>query len=356
MYLKLGEKKYNLPDSVVIGRGEPFDIDDRSLARAHAKLVLKNGKFKIKDLGTDTGITVNGVRIKGGKFKSIELSDVVKLGNVPLELYESLPAQECTGVRKISIKSARDYSLLLYGALFFSAAAVTVLNSHGNYVSDLITLFFLAVVLKFSSVALRMARHRYYPFRNIHEMLVSTDGVTLYLSDGSNFSLRFHSIKRWHVVGKSFFIKAHGKDHRFLMLEDHEEFVRILKNKCLTKIHRGQVLFSWMGILPVALAILSVTFLFTSEIKILNLAGHFTGILGVLGLLAYLFIEDLRELVPIPWKLSRGQLSAAIVVVITATLFAQFNHFQGRRTPKELLAGLAIKRAERMPASLKPKK
>lgn len=355
MYLKLGDKKYNLPDSVIIGRGEPFDINDRSLARSHAKLVLKDGMFKIKDLGTDTGITVNGVRIKGGKFKTIALTDVVKLGNVTLELYDSLPAQECTGVRKISIKNTTNYAPLLYGALFVAAAAVTILNSQGNYVTDGISLVVMGITLKCIGMLLRMFRHKFFPFKVIHEMLVSTDGVTLYLSDGSNFSLRFHNIKRWHVVGKSFFIKAHGKDLRFMMLEDHDEFTRILKNKCFTKIHRGQVLYSWMGVLPVFLAALSIALLFTTEIRFLNLAGHFTGLLGVMGLLSYLFIEDLRELIPIPWKLSRTELSGMIAVVITVTLFAQFNHLQKHAGQSKLMAGLSTADSSRAPASIKKK-
>ncbi len=366
MFVKLGDKKYNLPDSVIIGRGEPFDIDDRSLARSHAKIVLKKGQWKIKDLGTDTGITVNGSKIKAGKFVTISEKDSVKLGNVSLELFETLPAAECAGVRKLTATNITNYSPVLYSILFASAAALTILNSKGNYLSDGIMLALLGVGMKILGVLLHMGRAYYFPFKIIHEMLVSNDGVTLYLSDKSNFSLRFHAIKSWHVVGKCFFIRAYNQDLKFMMLEDHEEFIRILKNKCLLKLHRGQVLFSWLGILPLVGAALAVALLVSTDIKPLILAGHFTGLVAVMGLFAYLFIEDLRDLLPMPWKLSRVAQSSLIAGVIALTLVVQFNNYQGQRSKTSLwanvtncgfrnIANCEIKTPGRLPASTSQK-
>lgn len=367
MYLKLGDKKYQLPDNVIIGRGEPFDIDDRSLARAHAKLILKNGSWKIKDLGTDTGITVNGVRINGGKYKTVGPTDIIMLGKVPLTLYETLQVQECTGVRKISIGESRDYSWLVYGSLFLSSFLVTILNSSGDLVADLIALLIAACSFKVLGTLFVMGRRKFFPFRIIHELLVSTDGVTLYLSDGSNFSLRFGSIKKWHVVGKGFFIKAHGKEFRFLMLDGHMEFERILKNKCLLKVHRGQVLYSWLGVLPGVFALISVILLQMSSAPEMIIPGHFFGFLGVIGLIAYISIEDLRELVPIPWKLSKGTQKVICVTFIALTLNIQYNNFMGKRNPRNLIARLTtcafqdsehchLKGHDRAPASIKSAK
>ncbi|MES2525753.1 MAG: FHA domain-containing protein [Bdellovibrionota bacterium] len=367
MFLKLGDKKYNLPDSVTIGRGEPFDINDRSLARSHAKIVFKKGQWKIKDLGTDTGITVNGTKIKSGKFIQITEKDSVKLGNVSLEIFEKLPAEECAGVRKISASNVTNYAPILYSILFISAATLTFLNSNGNYLNDGILLVCLGVALKVLGALLHMGRGYYFPFKIIHELLVSQEGVTLYLSDKTNFSVRFNSIKSWHVVGKCFFIKAYGQDLKFMMLEDHDEFIRILKNKCLLKLHRGQVLFSWLGILPIVASALAVTLLISTEFKPLILAGHFTGLVAVMGLLAYLFIEDLRELLPLPWKLSRAGQSSLIAGVIALTLVVQFNNYQGQRNQKTLWASVTecgfrnmgnckITTPGRLPASVNPTK
>lgn len=341
MYLMLGKKKYQLPDNVIIGRGEPFDIDDRSLARAHAKLILKNGVWKIKDLGTDTGITVNGIRIHGGKYKTVNPTDTILLGKVPLTLFEALESTECTGVRKISIGEGRDYSKLIYGSLFISSGFVTLINSTGNYTRDLIALGLIALSLKVLGTLLWMGRQKFFPFRIIHELLVSSDGVTLYLSDGTNFSLRFSSIKKWHVVGKGFFIKAYGKEFRFLMLEGHGELERILKNKCLLKIHRGQVLTSWLGILPGVLALSSIVILQLGSAPSFVIPGHFFGFLGVIGLISYIFVDDLRELLPIPWKLSKGTQTIICATFIALTLNTQYTNFMGERNPRNLIARLA---------------
>ncbi len=361
MFLKLGDKKYNLPDTVTIGRGEPFDIDDRSLARSHAKIVFKKGQWKIKDLGTDTGVTVNGAKIKSGKFIQITETDSVKLGNVTLEIFANLPAAECAGVRKISSKNITNYAPIIYSILFISAATLTIFNSNGNYLNDGIMLALLGVVLKVLGILLHMGRAYYFPFKIIHEMLVSNEGVTLYLSDETNFSLRFASIKSWHVVGKCFFIKAYKQDFKFMMLEDHEEFIRILKNKSLLKLHRGQVLFSWLGIFPLVASALAVALLVSTDLKPLVLAGHFTGLVAVMGLLAYLFIEDLRELLPLPWKLSRVGQSSLIAGVIALTLVVQFNNYQGQRNQKTLWASLTGKTIKtiipaRLPASVSQEK
>ena len=286
-------------------------------------------------------MTVNGVKIKSGKFIQISEKDVVKLGNVTLEIFDNLPASECVSLRKLTANNVTNYAPIIYSILFISAATITILNSNGNYLYDGIMLGLLGIVLKVLGVLLHMGRAYYFPFKIIHEMLVSSDGVTLYLSDATNFSLRFNSIKSWHVVGKCFFIRAYGQDFKFMMFEDHEEFIRILKNKCLLKLHRGQVLFSWLGTLPLVASALAVTLLISTDLKPLVLAGHFTGLVAVMGLLAYLFIEDLRELLPLPWKLSRAGQSSLIAGVIAFTLVVQFNNYQGQRHQKTLWASIS---------------
>ncbi len=341
MYIKLGDKKYQLPDSITIGRGEPFDINDRSLARAHAKLTYKAGKWKILDLGTDTGISINGSKIKSGKYKTVTLEDKITLGSVPLELFETMEASEYAGIRKIVSRNARNYRPLIYGILFVAAAIVVFSKSQGNHVSDGISLVLLAAILKLMGVFLRMGRGYFFPFKIIHEVILGSDGITLSLSDKSNFSLRFHSIKKWHLVGKCFFIDAYGKDLRFMMLEDHHELERILVNKCLGKRRSGHVLFSCMGLIPLFGALAATGLLLSFDGKIPTLIGHTLGAVSVMGLMTYLFIEDLRELMPFPWKLSRLAQSSLFASVIAVTLVTQFNQVQGNRQKANLFARIS---------------
>lgn len=360
MFIKLGEKKYQLPDSITIGRGEPFDINDRSLARAHAKLTYKAGKWKIQDLGTDTGVSVNGVKIKSGKYKTITLEDKISLGSVPLELFDTLPASECTGIKKIVSRNAHNYGPLIYGILFVAASIVVFSKSHGNYASDGISLVLLAGVMKLMGVFLRMGRHRFFPFKIIHEVILGSDGITLSLSDKTNFSLRFHSIKKWHIVGKCFFIHAYGKDLRFMMLEDHSELERILVNKCLGKRRPGHLLFSCLGLIPIFGALSGAAILLLTQGPLMTLTGHILAVISVMGLMTYLFIEDLRELMPFPWKLSRVAQSSLFASVIAVTVVTQFNQVQVSRNKSNLFAQISITLkgdhktpapAQRLPAS-----
>jgi hypothetical protein len=52
-------------DDLVIGRGSACDVAlrDRTVSRRHARLVFRDGRWIIQDLGSKNGITLNGARI-----------------------------------------------------------------------------------------------------------------------------------------------------------------------------------------------------------------------------------------------------------------------------------------------------
>ena len=64
-----------------IGRNPENDIQlqDSSVSRQHAILVIGNGEYSIRDLGSSNGTYVNGVRVNG--IASLKKHDIVKVGN-----------------------------------------------------------------------------------------------------------------------------------------------------------------------------------------------------------------------------------------------------------------------------------
>src|SRR6185503_16037012 len=72
---------YRLPlsGSVVIGRSETADlrIDERSISRQHARIVLDGEAATITDLGSHNGTYVNKVRITGSQL--LQPNDVIRI-------------------------------------------------------------------------------------------------------------------------------------------------------------------------------------------------------------------------------------------------------------------------------------
>lgn len=67
-------------DEILIGRHASADIriPDMSVSRYHAVMTLANGVWSISDIGSKSGIYVNGNLVKQIKLRE---NDVIKLGN-----------------------------------------------------------------------------------------------------------------------------------------------------------------------------------------------------------------------------------------------------------------------------------
>ncbi len=67
-------------DEIIIGRHGSADvrIPDMSVSRYHALMTVSNGIWTISDLGSKSGILVNGRSVKHARLKE---NDVIKLGN-----------------------------------------------------------------------------------------------------------------------------------------------------------------------------------------------------------------------------------------------------------------------------------
>lgn len=74
-----GQKVPVNKEEFVIGRGSKtadLPIKDGNISRRHAAVVLQNGAFYMKDLGSTNGIEFNGVRVDS---RRIEEGDVYQL-------------------------------------------------------------------------------------------------------------------------------------------------------------------------------------------------------------------------------------------------------------------------------------
>jgi pSer/pThr/pTyr-binding forkhead associated (FHA) protein len=99
------ERRITLPNDggMVLGRfdpnvGIPPDIDltyeDRNIhliSRRHASIFAENGKHVIEDLGSKSGVFLNGEKIDYGPSRPIETGDSVWLGRIKF-VYQEVPA------------------------------------------------------------------------------------------------------------------------------------------------------------------------------------------------------------------------------------------------------------------------
>lgn len=67
-------------DEILIGRHASADIRllDMSVSRYHAVLTVSNGVWSISDIGSKSGVFVNGNLVKQARLRD---NDVIKLGN-----------------------------------------------------------------------------------------------------------------------------------------------------------------------------------------------------------------------------------------------------------------------------------
>jgi hypothetical protein len=72
-------------DDLVIGRGPGADIglDDDTVSRRHARLVLRDGSWTIEDLGSLNGTAVNGTTVGRARLRP---GDHVRIGEQLLEI------------------------------------------------------------------------------------------------------------------------------------------------------------------------------------------------------------------------------------------------------------------------------
>ncbi len=81
--------------STTFGRGPGVDVafDDATMSRQHAAIEFSNGSFRIRDLGSTNGMTVNNQQVQAA---DLDNGDRFELGALEFQLaiHESEPAVE----------------------------------------------------------------------------------------------------------------------------------------------------------------------------------------------------------------------------------------------------------------------
>ncbi|MFL5784911.1 MAG: FHA domain-containing protein [Bacteriovoracaceae bacterium] len=335
-------KNYKLPDALILGRGAPFDIVDRTLARAHARLVYKKGIWKIKDLSSDCGIFINGNKIRPSKFHAIVPGDKILLGNVPLELHESFAEGTYVEVKNFTAHDINDYAPLIYSVLFILGGLIAWSESSGDSKQDMIFLGCVALFLKFASVVTRALRTVYFPVQVVTETNLTEGAATFHITGDKNFSLKYENIENWYIVGKCFFIKIYKKDMIFLLNEGQDELAALLKQHCLKKRATAEPVLEKLALLPLLFILICWTCLYFADTRFFHFMGHGFGMIGLAGLMAFFFSEHLRELLPIPTGTSPGKVAMGLASIVAFGLVIQFsqfqNHYNVTKQRKELSA------------------
>ncbi len=103
--MKFGSLQVRTPDgvardfpidlpSLIIGRadGNGIVIDDLSISRRHARLIIESGRLLIEDLGSAAGTFVGGHRIDPGTNNLVELDQDIRFGDVEAQFMPAPPA------------------------------------------------------------------------------------------------------------------------------------------------------------------------------------------------------------------------------------------------------------------------
>ena len=167
--MKFGSLQVRTPDgvardfpidlpSLVVGRadGNGIVIDDLSISRRHARIVIESGRLMIEDLGSAAGTFVGGHRIDPGTNNLVELDQDIRFGDVSAQFVPA-PATTATeaeagiaalaetaGYQAVEEAPSRAISITLTspatavepGGAVFAAA---VIHNRGRVV-DLVTL------------------------------------------------------------------------------------------------------------------------------------------------------------------------------------------------------------------------
>ncbi|WP_342070370.1 FHA domain-containing protein [Yoonia algicola] len=90
---KIGDNTFPLTTQMmqkglVIGRGDDADlrVDDQLLSRAHVKIILRDRKLQMQDLGSTNGTRLDGVQLEARKAVQINTKSQIDLGGLSFTL------------------------------------------------------------------------------------------------------------------------------------------------------------------------------------------------------------------------------------------------------------------------------
>lgn len=152
------------PDNSII-------INDNTVSRRHATLIIAQNEFSIKDLGSANGTFVNGMRVAG--VSSLQSNDILKVGNavVPWMNYVKMGGhQQQQSDRSVSQSS---------GGAMSSGQKMKLKNSTGALVTGIVGLVLIWLpIISLAGIVL-----------NIIAIILGAGALSTYKQNSDNYTL-----------------------------------------------------------------------------------------------------------------------------------------------------------------------
>ena len=154
------------PDNSII-------INDTTVSRRHATLIIAQNEFSIKDLGSANGTFVNGMRVAG--VSSLQSNDILKVGNavVPWMNYVKMGGHHQQQPERSASKSS--------GGSMSTDQQMKLKNSTGALVTGIVGLVFVLIwypIIILAGIVL-----------NIIAVILGAGALSTYKQNSDNYTL-----------------------------------------------------------------------------------------------------------------------------------------------------------------------
>jgi hypothetical protein len=238
--IQIAGKAFKVENDIIVGRGAPFEHLDqhKDVARAHVLIVSENENLQIKDLGSESGTTVNGVALKANQFYPLNVQDEIKLGSVALKIQTNNLTPQSEIIQRFSNE---NYGKLpfgyLYLAMFILAQTMYLISTKknldfGNVVASLGISALLALV--FALPIWFGSRMGGFLFPNKHKVYLGESGFTIHHVK-SSMSIMFKNIESIIFKPYTINIVALGEKISLMHIDQSKELKQILKKNCPDK-------------------------------------------------------------------------------------------------------------------------
>jgi FHA domain len=200
-YIKFKDKSFKVPNTIMVGRGEPFTIFGRDdlVSRVHFKAEYKKYKFYITAMDKQRPTVVNNKVLKKGRPTEIKATDVVKVGSFECTLCLLPPAGEIIEVKLNSYEPAPvlTYAIIATGLISAIVHARPVFSNPESfdYLAALPKFFkwWVAQAVFFWAISPALVGAR------IVNILFGRDGFTLHFKNGKNMTIKKAEVKSWKL-------------------------------------------------------------------------------------------------------------------------------------------------------------
>jgi len=350
-FVTIGQQSFEVPDTVTIGRGEPFTVLNNhwEVSRAHLQISRKKDQWIIRDLDSGSGTFVNESRIPINQDFTISESDRLLIGGVEMKVMVGRPQGEVFVV----VQSTMDFALFhskLRRNYFFMAIGTGLFHlfKHDRPISVItVTLAMLVAVFTFLlAYPVSLAAIRFFRKKMINEIFFSEEGFTIHYFGGTNMTFKRDKLQAWTIKNKKLIILKIYDEYHFIQTFGQFTLLKDYLKTNLPKIENKYTIRPHLGILLALLGLIDfivnkdITWIFT---------GSATAILLML-----LFNRKLMEYWPIPVSRTFNSRNRRRLVMAAAAYlaFITLADLDADRTRRMANESQISKKVERSPASL----